>query len=103
MYSSRSWRPVTSGAPSQITSWAFSLLRWERRIGGAVGWVKSAWIWMTSGRGAMGCKSSARIILSGPLIYTLEALGLCHYGKGGGTVFSGIGLGTKTLEQHRDR
>lgn len=68
MYSSRSWRPVTSGAPSQITSWAFWELRWVRRSGGVVGWVKSAWIWMTSGRGAIGWRSRARMILSGPLL-----------------------------------
>mmetsp|Transcript_17390 Transcript_17390/g.49785 ORF Transcript_17390/g.49785 Transcript_17390/m.49785 type:complete len:214 (+) Transcript_17390:552-1193(+) len=63
-YSSMSCSPVTSGAPSQMTSsarwpWKCLMMLWAvSRL------VMSPWMQCTPGRGAMGCRSTATIFTS---------------------------------------
>lgn len=64
-YSSRSWRPVTSGAPSHMTKSAFDPApRCLKTSGRVLGWVMSACNVTTPGIGVIGWRSRAMMVLS---------------------------------------
>ena len=64
MYSSISCRPVTSGAPSHTTRSAFSPANSDTILLAVASLVMSPWSWVTPGRGAIACRSTATILTS---------------------------------------
>ena len=74
IYSSISWRPVTSGAPSQTTRSAEPPSNSETILLAVESLVMSPCSWMTPGRGAMACRSTATILTS-----SLSISGLLNY------------------------
>lgn len=83
--------------------------------GGSSTLVMSPWIWMTPGRGAMACRSTARMVTSGPLQGgtdthrrwvkgrldpQLKALAPCQLTSASGSVLGSSSLGLRTDPLH---